>query len=144
MSKLCTAFGSNQVCFNNGTTNQTLFIHFQYGIDAAGKPVVVSKDYRDANNVRVDVSAGTVTAGACAIIPPDIEFEIACDTSATGVVTEFFHRIITTFDSTGAPTVTVVNVALDKVTPYVVTGTVGACSQDCDPAVPDPSATAWG
>lgn len=143
MSELCTQFSSGEVCFNNGTTNQTLVVHYEYGKNAAGASILVSTRYTTSAGVPVDTSAGTVTAGACAIIPPDVEFEKLCDVNA-GVATEFFRRSITSFDSTGAPTVTVTDWALDKVTAYVPTGTVGACNQDCDPATALGVSTTWG
>lgn len=143
MSKLCTQLSTAEVCFNNGATNQTLIAHYEYGVNAAGKTILVSARYTNAAGVPVDTTAGTVNAGACALTPPDVEFEKLCDVNA-GVATEFLRRSITTFDSTGTPTVTVTDWKLDKVTAYVPTGTVGACNQDCDPATALGVLTTWG
>lgn len=133
------------VCYNNGTTNQTLVAHYEYGKNTAGNTILVSTRYTNAAGVPVDTTGGTVTAGACALTPPDVEFEKLCDVNTTtGVVTEFFRRSITTFDSVGTATVTVTDWELDKVTAYTPTGTVGACSQDCDPATSLGVLTTWG
>ena len=140
----CKELSTELVCFNNGTTNQTLVAHYEYGLNALGSVILVSTRYTDAAGVPVDTSAGTVTVGACPIIPADVEWEMLCDVQTNGNVIEFFRRSITTFSSTGVPTVTVTNWALDKVTPYTSTGVVGACNQDCNAALPLGILTTWG
>lgn len=90
----CKELSTALVCFNDGTTNQTLVAHYEYGLNAAGGTILVSTRYTDAAGVPVDTSAGTVVAGACALTPPDVEFELLCDNNA-GVITEFFRRSIT-------------------------------------------------
>lgn len=139
----CKDLETTLVCYNNGTVNQTLVAHYEYGTNAAGNTILVSTRYTDASGTVVDTTGGTVTAGACALTPPDVEFEKLCDVNA-GVATEFFRRSITTFDSVGTATVTVTDWQLDKVTPYTPTGTVGACNQDCDPATALGVLTTWG
>lgn len=140
----CKELATALVCFNNGTTNETLIAHYEYGLNATGGTILVATRYTNAAGVPVDTSAGTVTAGACAVIPADVEWEELCDVQANGTVIEFFRRSITTFDSVGMATVTVTDWALDKVTAYVPTGTVGACNQDCDPALPLGVVATWG
>lgn len=141
----CKDLETSLVCYNNGTKNQTLVAHYEYGKNALGNTILVSTRYTDASGAIVDTTGGTVTAGQCALIPPDVEFEKLCDiNTTTGVVTEFFRRSITTFDSVGVPTVTVTDWQLDKITAYVATGTVGACNQDCDPATALGVLTTWG
>lgn len=133
-----------EVCFNNGTSNTTLVAHYEYGKDADGFTILVATRYTNAAGTPVDTSAGTVTAGACALTPPDVEWEKLCDVQADGTIVEFFRRSITTFDSTGAPTVVVTDWELDKVTAYTVAGTVTVCNEDCDPATALGTLTSWG
>lgn len=144
MVKKCTQMSTAEVCFNNGTSNQTLIAHYEYGTDADGFTILVATRYTDASGTPVDTSAGTVTAGACALTPPDVEWEKLCDVQADGTIVEFFRRSITSFDSTGTPTVTVTDWQLDKLTVYTATGTVGACNEDCDPATALGTLTSWG
>lgn len=143
MSIKCKELSTALVCFNNGTSNETLVAHYEYGANATGGTILVSTRYTNAAGVPVDTSAGTVSAGACATPLPDVEWEKLCDVNA-GVATEFLRRSITTWDAAGTPTVTVTDWQLDKVTAYTPTGTVGACNQDCDPAVAAGVLTVWG
>ena len=144
MSKLCTQFSTAEVCYNDGTSNQTLVAHYEYGVNDEGKTILVATRFTDAAGVPVDTSAGTVTAGACALTPPDVEWEKLCDVQADGTIVEFLRRSITTFDSVGVPTVTVTDWELDKVTAYTVAGTVAACNEDCDPAAAQGVLVTWG
>lgn len=144
MSKLCTQFATAEVCYNDGTANQTLVAHYEYGVDSEGKTILVATRYTDAAGVPVNTLAGTVTAGACALPPPDVEFEKLCDVQANGSIVEFFRRSITIFDSVGTPTVTVTDWELDKTTAYTVTGDVAACNEDCDPATAQGVVATWG
>lgn len=144
MSKLCTQFSTAEVCYNDGTSNQTLVAHYEYGVNDAGKTILVATRYTDASGAPVDTSAGTVTAGACAMIPPDVEWEKLCDVQADGTIVEFLRRSITTFDSVGTPTVTVTDWELDKLTAYTVAGDVKACNEDCDPSTAEGVLTTWG
>lgn len=139
----CSKFTTASVCYNDGTTNQTLIAHYEYGTNATGGSIIVATRYTTADGAPVNTTTGTVTAGACALTPPDVEFEKLCDVNA-GVATEFLRRSITTFNSTGVPTVTVTDWQLDKVTAYVATGTVGACNQDCDPVTAAGVLSTWG
>lgn len=143
MAIKCKELSTALVCFNNGTANETLVAHYEYGANATGGTILVSTRYTNAAGIPVDTSTGTVSAGACAVPLPDVEWEKLCDVNA-GVATEFFRRSITTFDSVGTATVTVTNWQLDKVTAYTPTGTVGACNQDCDPATALGVLTTWG
>lgn len=144
MSKLCTQMATAEVCFNNGTSNQTLIAHYEYGVNGTGDTILVATRYTNAAGVPVDTAAGTVTAGACAITPPDVEYSKLCDVQADGSVVEFFRRTITSFDSTGEASVVVTDFELDKVTEYTVAGTVAACNEDCDPATALGVLTTWG
>lgn len=143
MAIKCKELSTSLVCFNNGTTNETLVAHYEYGANAAGNTILVSTRYTNAAGVPVDTALGTVAAGACAVPLPDVEWEKLCDVTA-GVATEFFRRSITSFSSTGVATVTVTDWELDKVTAYVAAGTVGACNQDCDPVTAVGVLTTWG
>ena len=141
----CKELSTALVCYNDGTVNQTLVAHYEYGVNATGATILVSTRYTDSAGVPVDTSSGTVTAGACPIASPDIEWEKLCDeNTTTGVITEFFRRSITTWDAAGVPTVTVTDWELDKVTSYTVAGTVIACNEDCDAASAQGVLTAWG
>lgn len=144
MSKLCTQLSTAEVCYNDGAVNQTLIAHYEYGVNADDQTILVATRYTEADGTPVDTSGGTVTAGACALIPPDVEFEKLCDVQADGSIVEFFRRSITTFDSVGTPTVTVTDWELDKVTAYTATGTVTTCNEDCDPATAQGVVTSWG
>ena len=144
MSKLCTKFATAHCCFDNGTTKTTVIAHYEYGVNAAGASILVATRFTDAAGVPVNTASGTVTPGACALTPPDVEFEMLDDVLASGVSVEFFRRSITTFSSTGTPTVTVTDWQLDKVTPYVIAGTVRAKNEDCDPATALGVLAAWG
>lgn len=81
-----------------------------------------------------DVAPITYASGTCPVSPPDVEWEPLCDLLADGSVVPFIRRSITTFDASGAviDPVQVSDFALDKITPYVVAGTVGTC-----PTCPD-------
>jgi len=143
MSK-CTQMATAEVCFNDGTLNQTLVAHYEYGADADGGTILVATRYTDAAGVPVNTAAGTVTAGACALTPPDVEYSKLCDVQTDGEIIEFFRRTITSFDSVGDASVAVTDFELDKETEYTVTGTVTACNEDCDPAEAYGVLSAWG
>lgn len=143
MAIKCKELSTSLVCFNNGTVNETLVAHYEYGANATGGTILVSTRYTNAAGIPVDTSAGTVSAGACPVPLPDVEWEKLCDVNA-GISTEFFRRSITTWNAAGLPTVTVTNWQLDKVTAYTPTGTVGACNQDCDPLTAVGVLTTWG
>jgi hypothetical protein len=144
MAKLCTQLSTAEVCFNDGTLNQTLIAHYEYGKDADGFTILVATRFTDAEGAPVDTSAGTVTAGACALTPPDVEYSKLCDVQADGTIVEFFRRTITSFDSVGVATVTVTDFELDKVTEYTVAGDVTVCNEDCDPATALGTLSSWG
>lgn len=139
----CSTFTTAEVCFNDGTANQTLIAHYEYATDVDGVAILHKTRYTTADGTVVDTTAGTVTAGACALTPPDVEYSKLCDVQTDGSVVEFFRRTITTFDSVGDATVTVTDFELDKVTEYTVTGDVTACNEDCEPAVAQGVVTSW-
>ena len=140
----CLEMSTQLVCYNDGTVNKTLIAHFTYGTNATGDKILSKVRYTDEAGVVIDTSSGTVTAGACAVTPPDVEAVVTCDVQADGTVIEFIRQSITTFDSVGAPATTVKNWELDYSAEYVPTGTVGACNQDCDPVTPISGiSTAW-
>ena len=142
----CKELTTAMVCYTPAAgLPQTLVAHYEYRQDAAGNTVLHATRYTDAAGVVIDTSTGTVAAGACALIPPDVEWDTLCDVdTTTGEVTEFIRRSITSFNAAGTPTTTTADFGLDKVTPYTPTGTVGACSQDCDPTTPVGLVTTWG
>jgi hypothetical protein len=140
----CKAHSTALVCFTNGAVKTTLVAHYEYRANAAGNTVLHATRYTDAAGAPVDTSAGTVAVGACAVAAPDVEFIKLCDTSAAGVVTEFYRRVNTTFDANGVPTSVSADVGLDFVTPYVPAGTVGDCASQCDVIAPVGLVNTWG
>lgn len=143
---ICKDFNCAEVCATAADgTAQTLIAHYEYGSDDTGATILVSTRYADAAGVPVDTAALTVTAGACPVAQPSVEFEQLCDVAANGTSTQFMCRVITSFDSSGAPVVPaqVDYFELDKVTPYVVAGTVGDCPE-CLPATAQGVLTTWG
>jgi len=142
----CKQLATAEVCYNNGFgVPITLIAHYEYRDNALGNAVIHATRYTTPDGAPVDTTNGTVSAGACAVIPPDVEWETLCDVNATtGAVTEFFRRSITSFDGLGVPTVVVTDWELDKVTAYVPAGTVTKCNEDCDPVAPVGVVTTWG
>lgn len=132
MSK-CVDVAPILVCYTDGTTGAktTILQHviYEFGI-AVGQGYTTVTD----TETIFDISGGVVTGGACPIASPDVEWEKLCDELADGSIVEFFRRSITSFDANGdvVVPVTVADFALDKVTAYVVAGTVIACNEDCD------------
>lgn len=146
MSKLCSELEAVVGCQTTAAGVKTdIVIHYEYRVSAAGNRTLHATRYTNAAGVAV-VPAGTdvITPGQCPVAQPDVEFEILCDKSAAGVVTEFVRRKVTTFSSTNVPTTVVTNLALDYVTAYAPTGTVGSCNQDCDAVAPVGLVTTWG
>ena len=90
------------------------------------------------------VATLAATIGACATTPPDVEFETLCDVSATGVVTEFVRRTITTFGVGGAAATVFEDFVIGFGATYTPTGTVGKCNQDCDVVAPIGVVATWG
>lgn len=144
MTKLCTQLATAEVCFNDGSVNTTLIAHYEYGTNDEGKTILVATRFTDAAGEPVDTAAGTVSAGACALTPPDVEYSKLCDVQADGTIVEFFRRTITNFDSTNTPTTVVTDFELDKLTEYTVAGTVTVCNEDCDPKAPEGVLATWG
>lgn len=132
MSK-CVNIAPLLVCYTDGVTGAktTLIEHVLYE-----NGVAIGQGYTTVGDTETifDVSAGTVTGGACPIASPDVEWAQLCDVQADGSIVEFFRRTVTSFDANGAVVVpvSVADFALDKVTAYTVTGTVTTCNQDCD------------
>jgi len=143
---LCKDYQTAEVCATAADGTRTTYTaSYEMGVNAAGESILVATRYLDADGTVVDLSAATVTAGACPVFAPDIEFERLCDVQTDGTFVEFLCRTVTSFDAAGA----VIDPAqvdyfeLDKVTPYVPTGTVGPCP-DCPPAVAQGVLTTWG
>ena len=143
---LCKDFEAVPVCATNADgVRTTYYAHYEYGVDAAGESILVATRYADADGTVVDLSEFKVTAGACPVYQPDVEFERLCDVQPDGTFIEFLCRTITSFDTSGA----VIDPAqvdyfeLDKVTTYVPTGEVKECP-DCPPAVAQGVLTTWG
>lgn len=130
------------VCFTAADGTQTSILeHVIY--DANGAAIGQAFTTVDDTETIFDVSGGTVSAGACPVASPDVEWEKQCDVQADGTVIEFYCRVITSFDAAGVPTSTTANFELDKVTAYTPTGTVEACGADCDPVGSLGTITAW-
>lgn len=139
MSNACRNIAQVLVCFANGAARQTLIQHSVTDVTGA----VIATVYIDQTGAPVNTAAGTVTLGACAITPPDVEFNEMCDLQADGSIIEFVRRTVTTFDAVGTPTTTSADFALDNVTPYVVAGTVVSCADECKPEAPLGVLTSW-
>ena len=126
---LCSTFSTAEVCFNDGTSNQTLVAHYEYV-----QGVLQAIRYANAAGIPVDTSAGTVTVGACSVLQPAVETKTLCDRQADGSVIEFCRRTVIVFNpdaSTASTTVT--DLQLDGQTSYVVTGVPEECSQCPEP-----------
>lgn len=97
-----------------------------------------------ADGATAYVLVGTPTPGDCQVAPPDVELVTMCDVQANGTVVEFIRRTVTTFDTANVPTTTRSDLTADLTTAYVATGTVGICSQACDPVTPVGLVATWG
>lgn len=119
----------------------TLIEHIIYENGAA-----IGQAYTTVNDTETvfDVSAGTITGGACPVIPPDVEWKELCDVQADGSYTPFVCRVITSFDANCEVIDPVVTdyFELDKITAYTPTGTVGECP-DCQPTGSLGTITDW-
>lgn len=116
------------VCFTaaNGTRTSLLeHVIYEKGV-AVGQAFTTAAD----TETLIDVSGGTVVAGACPVFTPDIEMDDYCNILPDGTRVPFLRRTITNFDANGAVVEPMVinNYELDGVTPYVVVGTV---EDDC-------------
>lgn len=143
----CSDMETATVCYTDGAgVRQSLVAHYEYGKNAAGATILVATRYTDAAGVPVDTSSGNVVPGACPVIAPDVEWEQLCDVQADASSIAFMRRSITYFDTAGAviDPVQVDDFELDKVTPYVPTGTVDNCPEDCPDAVAQGVLTTWG
>jgi hypothetical protein len=66
----CTDFTTELVCYDDGAGNkQTLVAHYEYGKSAIGSTILVSTRFTVPDGTVVDTSAGTVTMGACPVVP---------------------------------------------------------------------------
>lgn len=114
------------VCYTDaGGIKTTLLEHVIYE-----NGVAIGQVFTSASDTEtpIDTSTGTISAGACPVFTPDVEWEQRCDDTLNdgSVVVPFMCQVVTSFDANGvvvAPSVTT-NYALDKVTPYTVLGTV--------------------
>ena len=128
-----------------GVPDRSVIIHYEYGPGLTGYAALLATRYTEVDGVPIALAAGeTVSPGACAVASPDIEWEKMCDVQADGSIIEFYHRIVTVFDASAAATVVVTDWELDKMTAYVVTGTVSSCNQDCDVVAPVGLVATWG
>lgn len=103
--------------------------------DSNGK--LIALYYTDSAGATVDTAAGTVSAGACPVSQPDVEWLQLCDILADGTSVPFVCRTITSFnpDGTVVEPSQVDTFETDKVTPYVVAGTIGDCDTCADEVV---------
>ena len=145
----CLNYSTAEVCFNDGTTSQTLVAHYSYGTNADGESVLVATRFSDAAGVVIDTSAGTVTAGACAMeamIPATVTQKTLCDVQADNSIVEFCRTTVVTFNDDGSvASRNVTDYDLGGVTEYTVTGSVEDCKdQGCEPAVSQGVLLDWG
>ena len=145
----CLNYATAEVCFNDGTTSQTLIAHYAYGEDANGASVLVATRYTDAAGVVFDTSLGTVTAGACVVeapIPATVTQKTLCDVQTDGSVVEFCRTTVIVFNNDGSVDEReVTDYDLGGTVEYTVTGTVEDCKeQSCEPAVAQGVLLAWG
>lgn len=130
----CRTVDKEIACFTDGAgVPASVFANTVYDANGA----IIAMYYTDAAGAVVDTSVGTVTAGACPVAQPDVEWEPLCDVQADGTVVQFIRRSITSFGADGAviDPVQVDDFETDKVTAYTATGTVGDCST-CPDATP--------
>jgi len=126
-------------CYTDGV-NAPVSVVIHYTYDNQGAPAVHITDLAG-----VPVAGATATntsVGACALTPPDVEWEILCDVAADGSSVPFARRKITSFDGLGVPTVAVADFETDYETPYTVVGTVGICPT-CEELAARGLQTAW-
>lgn len=129
----CRSVEKVEACFTNAAgVPVSVFANGVY--DANG--VEIALYYTDTAGVVLDTSTGLVTAGACPVPSPDVEWEKLCDVQADGTAVEFIRRSVTRFNPNGSviDPVEVADFETDKVTPYVVTGVVGNCNSCPDDA----------
>lgn len=68
----CTDFTTELVCYDDGAGNlSTLVAHYEYGKSVIGSTILVSTRYTQVDGTPVNTAAGTVTAGACPVLPVD-------------------------------------------------------------------------
>lgn len=111
-------------CFNDGV-NPPVTVMVTQTHDHQGAPAVRITDVAGA--VVAGATAANTTLGACTLPSPTTEFNELCDMQAGGSSVQFVRRTITSVNGLGVPTVAVANFAMDYVTAYVPTGTVGQC-----------------
>ena len=115
------------VCFTAGDgTKQSLIEHIIYNADG----ISIGQAFTTASDTEtiIDVSGGTVTAGACPVPSPDVEWSTKCDdvnSDGTDLV-PFACQVVTSFGADCLPIVpsVVATYELDKITPYTVVGDV--------------------
>jgi hypothetical protein len=128
----------------SGGVPRTIYAHVVY---EDGIPIGTA--YTEATDIEtpinVDFGLGdVVSAGACPVASPDVEWVKMCDKQLDGTVVKFVCRTVTYFDTTGEISSTVVdNFELDKTTPYAPTGEVGDCKSDCEKIGTVGSITDW-
>lgn len=122
----CRIVEKETACFtdDNGVPS-SVYANTVYDANGA----VIAMYYTNTSGVVVDTSVGTVSAGACAVAQPDVEWEKLCDVQTDGTIVEFMRRSITRFDASGAviDPVEVADFETNKITTYTVSGTVGDC-----------------
>lgn len=111
-------------CFTDGT-NPPVTVMVTHVHDFQGAPAVVITDLAGA--VVAGATLANTTLGSCTLPSPTTEFNELCDIQPDGSSIQFVRRTITSVNGLGVPTVAVANFAMDYVTPYAVTGTVGQC-----------------
>ena len=122
----CYAYTTVLGCYNDGA-NPPRTVTFHYIFDAPDTNPAVKITELDGTMI-AGADMTNTTPGACALIPPDVEFEVLCDIQANSDIVRFARRKIITFDAAGVPTVAVADFEMDYTTPYTVTGDVGPCS----------------
>lgn len=124
----CISIAPVVVCFTAADgTRTSLLEHVLYENSVAIGQVFTSPTDTETP---IDVSTGTITAGACPIFSPDIELDDFCDALTDGSMIPFLRQTVTYFDPNGlviAPMI-ITDYELDGITPYTVVGTV---QDDC-------------
>lgn len=148
---ICRDVSSKIICRTTSAgVAESLIAHYEYQTSTTGKITLHSTHYTKADGVtNVAVAATDVlTVGACvvaAVPAKDVELLQLCDTNtATGVVTPFVRRTITSFDSAGTPTTTSGDLTANFSGAYTITGTVGACATECKVLAPVGVVSTWG
>lgn len=108
-------------------------IHYEYGVDSAGKTILVATRYTNADGTPITLTGTqSVQPGVCQPVGVDVEWTQLCDDTDSDPATDAvpFLRKYTRISNgiTGLPiSESFEDFELDMETPYTVVGDVGTC-----------------